>query len=272
MPELPEVETTLRGLSPHLQNNKITQVVVHCRKLRWPIPVEFESRLIHQTIRHLSRRGKYMLLYLEHDVLLIHLGMSGRLCILTQPKCLEKHDHVDIILADHKILRYTDPRRFGAMLLTSEPPMQHPLLRHLGLEPLSSDFTADYLLQYVRNRRVAIKSLLMDSKMIVGVGNIYAAEALFLAHIHPAMPAGKLTKIQAKRLVNCVQQVLSKAITQGGTTFRDFMNSEGKPGYFAQQLKVYGRGGKPCVECGTILVSCLLGQRTSVYCPNCQTM
>ncbi len=272
MPELPEVETTLRGLSPYLQGNTIVQVSVYCRKLRWPIPIEFESRLLQQPIQKLSRRGKYMLFYLKHDVLLIHLGMSGRLHLLTHPKHLEKHDHVEITFADNMVLRYNDPRRFGAMLLTSKPPMYHPLLSHLGVEPLSSEFRSEYLLQSLKNKSASIKSSLMDSKIVVGIGNIYAAESLFLAGIHPAMPAKQLTKTQAEELVKCVQNVLLKAIEKGGTTLKDFLNSEGKPGYFAQQLNVYGRGGKPCLKCQTMLVSCLLGQRSTVYCPICQAM
>lgn len=270
MPELPEVETTLCGLIPHLKGNQIIDIRVRCRKLRWPIADDFETRLMNQRIQRLSRRGKYMLLYLEHDTLLIHLGMSGRLYLLTHHKPAGPHDHVDIFFADHKILRFTDPRRFGMMLLTADCPKQHPRLKDLGVEPLSADFTLDYLFAAVQGRRAAIKPLLMNSKIVVGVGNIYAAEALFLAGIHPVTPAKNLDKSQLNALVASIRHVLTMAIESGGTTLKDFVNSEGKPGYFSQKLNVYGRGGEACLQCGTILVSCILAQRSTVYCPNCQ--
>lgn len=271
MPELPEVETTLRGLSPHIDGQQIVNVVARRRQLRWPLPEHFEKRLLHQTIEKLSRRGKYLLFQLQQETLMIHLGMSGRLCLIAEDRPLGPHDHVDIIFSNHQILRYTDPRRFGAMLLATDP-SEHRLLKHLGVEPLSSYLTTDYLLSGAKNRRMAIKSLLMNSQFIVGIGNIYAAEILFLAGIHPMMPAHALTSHQAERLIECIQQVLAKAIAQGGTTLKDFVNSEGKPGYFSQQLNVYGRAGQACYQCGQSLQLITLGQRSTVFCHHCQIL
>ncbi len=269
MPELPEVETTLRGLRPYIDRQSIVNVVARRRQLRWPIPDDFEKRLLNQTIESLSRRGKYLLLQLQQETLMIHLGMSGRLCLMTEASLIGPHDHIDIAFSNHQILRYTDPRRFGAMLLTACP-NEHPLLKSLGVEPLSTDLTTDYLLNCTKNRRMAIKSLLMNSHFIVGIGNIYAAEILFLAGIHPMMPAHALIPIQAARLIEYIQQVLAKAIAQGGTTLKDFVNSEGKPGYFSQQLNVYGRAGQACYQCGQSLQQITLGQRSTVFCHHCQ--
>lgn len=270
MPELPEVETTLRGIEPYIKGVSIHHVSVRSRKLRWPIPENFEELITHQTVQHLSRRGKYLCLHLDNNIILIHLGMSGRLSILSEDKPVQRHDHVDIGFANQYIVRYTDPRRFGAILLAS-PDQTHPLLEHLGVEPLSLEFTSDYLLHQAKHRTMAIKPFLMNNKIVVGIGNIYATEALFLAKIHPSMPTKFLTRKQAERLIPIIQEVLSKAISQGGTTLKDFLNSEGKPGYFAQQLMAYGRSGLPCVLCKTVLQSCVLGQRTTVFCPQCQS-
>lgn len=270
MPELPEVETIRRGLLPHILGATIDSVVVRCPRLRWPIPDKLDKRLARQTVLDVSRRGKYLLMHLTSSTLIIHLGMSGRLCLLTEHQPPKKHDHVDICFTNQWVLRYTDPRRFGAILLTYDSVKEHPLLQLLGIEPLTELFTADYLLQRAIYRRVAIKPFIMDSKIVAGVGNIYANEALFLAGIHPKTPAGLLTKIQVTRLVETIKQVLTFAIAQGGTTLKDFVNSEGEPGYFSQQLNVYGRGGLPCVTCKKTLQSCLLGQRSTVYCKHCQ--
>lgn len=272
MPELPEVETTRRGIEPHIQGNAIERVEVRCPRLRWPIPDDLNQQLAGQTVQHVTRRGKYLLLGLDVGTLMIHLGMSGRLCFLSHAEPPQKHDHVDIIFKNQAILRYTDPRRFGAILLTRDNPEEHVLLKKLGVEPLTEQLTADYLLQRAKNRRVAIKPLIMDSQIVVGVGNIYAAEALFLAGIHPKMPASHLAYDQSVRLVVAIKQVLAEAITQGGTTLKDFLNSDGRPGYFAQKLHVYGRGGLPCVRCKKILESCVLGQRSTVYCAACQPL
>lgn len=272
MPELPEVETVMRGLSPHVQGACIQRVRLRCSRLRWPIPDDLDTLLSGHCVQRLWRRGKYLLFELDHGTLIIHLGMSGRLCLVREDTPIQKHDHVDIILADQSCLRYADPRRFGAILWTSSAPMQHPLLHLLGVEPLTESFTAEYLMQKAANRRRAIKPLLMDSHVVVGIGNIYAAEALFLVGIHPAMPAGMLTLVQAQRLVSACKQVLNHAIDEGGTTLKDFVNGLGTPGYFSQKLNVYGRDGLPCVQCHRPLVFCLLGQRRSVFCEHCQRM
>jgi len=270
MPELPEVETVLRGLKPHIEGATIAAVSIRVPQLRWPIPA-LNTLLAQQKIYKISRRGKYLLVCLETGTLLIHLGMSGRLCLLTEYQAPQRHDHVDIIFTNDKILRYTDPRRFGAMLWTAEDPSSHPLLKNLGAEPLTDDWNSDYLLQIANHRRVAIKPFIMDSQRVVGIGNIYAAESLFLAGIHPAMPAGCITKNQASRLISATKEVLMLAIQQGGTTLKDFVNSQGAPGYFSQKLRVYGRAGLPCVRCEKILESSQLGQRSTVFCVHCQS-
>ncbi len=268
MPELPEVETTRLGIMPHLCGVKINSAIIRTDKLRWPIPNDFTTQVAHQTIQDISRRAKYLCIHLEKNMILIHLGMSGRLSLLTEKKAPERHDHVDIILDNGKILRYTDPRRFGTILLSKDD--QHPLLLNLGVEPLHNIFTADYLFNKSKSCKIAIKPFLMNHKIVVGIGNIYATEALFLAKIHPSRPAYTLTPLEADVLVETIKTVLKKAIEQGGTTLKDFLNSAGKPGYFVQQLKAYGRAGQPCLNCETSLQSCILGQRSTVFCPTCQ--
>ena len=270
MPELPEVETIMNGLKPHLEGAIIQSVVVRHHQLRWPIPTALQKNLNLRRIGPLSRRGKYLLMPTDKGTLIIHLGMSGSLRIVTRSAQLNPHDHVDIILSDDKILRYTDPRRFGALLWTTEDPNNHTLLKSLGIEPLDADFTARYLMQRAHARRVPIKSFIMNSKIVVGIGNIYAAEALFLAGIHPLTQAGLLTQRQCQQLVNAIKQVLQSAIKQGGTTIKDFVNSEGNPGYFAQKLSVYGRAGLPCFRCQNPLQQLKLGARSTVFCTNCQ--
>lgn len=272
MPELPEVETTMQGLKPYLEGRTIEAVVLRQTQLRWPIPALLEQHLVQRTIGSLSRRAKYLLIPVHPGTLIIHLGMSGSLQIVTRDTAPRRHDHVDIIFSATHLLRYTDPRRFGAILWTDDAVNLHPLLKSLGPEPLGPDFTADYLKRAAANRRIAIKSLIMDSHVVVGVGNIYAAEALFLANIHPLSRAGLLTKQHCLRLVEAIQFVLRRAIKQGGTTLKDFVNSEGKPGYFAQELQVYGRGGLPCRQCATALVSIKLAQRSTVFCKQCQVL
>lgn len=272
MPELPEVETVVRGLQPHLTRKIIQNVIVRCEQLRWPIPSNLKRVLKQQRINCISRRGKYLLMHFDSGTLIIHLGMSGKLCLLTEPQSLKAHDHVDIIFSDQLILRYTDPRRFGAILWTTEPPLQHFLLEKLGPEPLESGFTAEYLYQTTRARRAAIKMVIMNHHIVVGVGNIYATEVLFLASIHPATPANQIALEQCQLLVKLIKQVLKNAIKKGGTTLKDFVNSAGRPGYFSQQLKMYGQEGKPCVNCSSIVRSMLLGQRSSAFCPSCQKL
>lgn len=272
MPELPEVETTLRGLSPYLENCIIQDVIIRKAQLRWPIPLDLSVRINQQTIHSLSQRGKYLLIHLDKNSLIIHLGMSGNLQIVEQSQLPKLHDHVDFLLSSNKILRYQDPRRFGSILLTeqNQNPLEHPLLNSLGLEPLSEQFHGNYLKKVAKKRRVPIKSFIMNSKIVTGVGNIYAAEALFLSRIHPLTEAGRLTQPQCDRLAIAIKDILQAAILQGGTTLKDFVNSEGKPGYFSQKLFVYGRADLPCLLCDTPLLSIKLGQRSTVFCPKCQ--
>ncbi len=270
MPELPEVETTLWGIYPHIQAQRIKDVIIRHPRLRWPIPHQIGSKLIGNKIEQIQRRAKYLLLTVGKGTLIIHLGMSGRLRILTKSIPPQKHDHIDIVFSNHKILRFTDPRRFGAFLWTEQAIHLHSLLKNLGPEPLEKSFTSRYLLQQAQDRKIPIKSFIMDNKIVVGVGNIYAAEALFLAKINPLKPVKNITLIEFTRLVTAIKKILRLAIKQGGTTVKDFVNSEGKPGYFSQYLKVYGRAGMPCVSCQTILQSVRIGQRSTVYCGRCQ--
>lgn len=270
MPELPEVETTCRGIAPHITGQTVKSVVIRQSKLRWPIPAGLKKDLTGQRIEHISRRGKYLFLHATVGTVIIHLGMSGSLRIVSKQDAAKKHDHVDIILNNGCILRLHDPRRFGAVLWTRRSPLQHKLIRDLGPEPLSDDFNVDTLFQRSRKRQLAIKHFIMDSKIVVGVGNIYASEALFRAGIRPSTAAGRVSRARYQQLASTIKAVLSEAIKQGGTTLRDFTNSEGKPGYFQQKLQVYGREGQPCITCGTIIKRVQQGQRATYYCSHCQ--
>lgn len=270
MPELPEVETTLRGIIPHILHHRIKKVITRQHQLRWKIPLNIQTFLINKTFVHAERRGKYILLKTRHGGVIIHLGMSGHLKILTKNQPPKKHDHVDIIFSNKIILRFTDPRRFGAFLWSEGEPSNHPLLKNLGVEPLSKKFSALYLLSQTQNKKVSIKSLIMNSKIVTGIGNIYAAEALFEAGIHPETPAKSLTKEHLHLLVKSIKNILKRAIKKGGTTLKDFSDSSGKPGYFSHQLKVYGRAGLSCTKCHTTLQTLKIGQRSTVYCKNCQ--
>ena len=276
MPELPEVETTLRGLSPHLSGQRIKQVIVRNPHLRWPIPEHLAEILRKQTIRSLHRRAKYLLLQCDSGTLILHLGMSGSLRILPAHTPAEKHDHFDLLLENGTLMRLRDPRRFGAVLWHPEPTenqrdiAQHPLLAKLGPEPLLEDFHAQYLYTATRKRSAAIKQVIMDSHVVVGVGNIYASESLFHAGIRPQLHAGKLSLPRCARLVQTIRDTLSASIAQGGSTLRDFTDSNGKPGYFQQNYSVYGRTGEPCRVCGTAIKQIVQGQRSTFYCPNCQ--
>lgn len=269
MPELPEVETTLRGIQPHLLNQRVSRVIVRDSRLRWPIPPEV-CKAEGQNFISLDRRGKYLLLGLDHGGLIIHLGMSGSLRILERASSPDKHDHVDVVLENGVCLRFNDPRRFGAFLWVEGPMLAHDLLKDLGPEPLTAAFTADYLFERSRDRRVAIKNFIMNGHVVVGVGNIYASEALYMAGIHPQRAAGRVSKQRYAGLVDAIRDVLSRAIKQGGTTLRDFVNSEGAPGYFAQELLVYDRAGSDCFQCGAKIRQKVIGQRSSYYCPACQ--
>lgn len=270
MPELPEVETTRRGIEPHLQGRRIARVIVRQPRLRWPVPADLPALLAGQRVERVERRGKYLLIQFEHGTLILHLGMSGSLRIVVTGAVVGKHDHVDFELDSGSTLRLTDPRRFGAVLWQASAAGEHELLASLGPEPLTDAFDGDYLWQRSRGRSAPVKAFLMDSHIVVGVGNIYANEALFATGIHPARQAGRISQARYERLVAEVKRVLARSIVQGGTTLRDFVGGDGKPGYFRQQLLVYGRGGEPCRQCQGVLTEVRLGQRSTVYCRHCQ--
>lgn len=275
MPELPEVETTLRGIRPHLEGRRIVRLVVREPRLRQPIPSEMPERVAGQSIRSLRRRSKYLLIELEHGSLLVHLGMSGSLRLASPDSPPRTHDHLDLVLSDGGILRFHDPRRFGIFLWIPQSPeialVEHPRLCRLGPEPLDDDFDGEHLYRSSRSRRVAVKSFIMDAAVVVGVGNIYANEALFQAFIHPAHPCNQLEPWHYTALASAIRRLLAAAIELGGTTLRDFVNESGQPGYFAQWLNVYGRAGEPCRLCGQSIEQQRIGQRSSFYCPSCQT-
>lgn len=274
MPELPEVETTRRGIEPWLQGAVLTSVDIRQPSLRWPVDVEAIQALQGLPVLELGRRGKYILVRFETGTAIWHLGMSGSLRLVETGCEPRLHDHIDWQLDNGKTLRYHDPRRFGALLW--QPVGAEPLsqLQVLGPEPLDpeqdSGLTAEYLFRRSRGKSQAVKTYIMDSAVVVGVGNIYANESLFMAGIRPTLAAGKISKVRYQRLLDCIREVLARAVEQGGTTLRDFVNSDGKPGYFAQQLQVYGRGGESCVTCERPLQEIRLGQRTTVFCSHCQ--
>lgn len=269
MPELPEVETTCRGITPYLVGQRVQRLVVREPRLRWPVPEDLSQRVSGQPVLSVERRARYLLIRLPTGYVIIHLGMSGSLRLVEASSVAGKHDHIDLQLDSGWTLRYTDPRRFGAWLWT-ESPETHPLLATLGPEPLSNAFNGSVLFQAARRRRVAIKPFIMDNHVVVGVGNIYANEALFAAGIDPRRPAQSLSEAECHRLALCIQSVLQQAIAAGGTTLRDFTHSDGRPGYFQQALQVYGRAGQACLRCGQPLIEWRLGQRSSVYCAHCQ--
>jgi formamidopyrimidine-DNA glycosylase len=270
MPELPEVETTRRGLAPYLSGNRIARIIVRQPSLRWPIPREIIT-LQEQPVIDWQRRAKYLLLQTPAGAIISHLGMSGSMRIARPDSEWRLHDHVEWQLADGQAVRFHDPRRFGCMLWqAADAAKLHPLLASLGPEPLSDDFDGDWLWQHSRGRRSAVKSFIMDAGIVVGVGNIYAAEALFAAGIHPQRAAGRVSRQRYQSLAEAIKQVLAAAIEMGGTTLRDFSGSGGEPGYFVQNLKVYGRDGKMCRQCASIIKNRRIGQRSSYYCPRCQ--
>ena len=270
MPELPEVETTLRGIEPHILNRQITSISVRNPSLRWPVPVNsLKDNLVSNSFLSIRRRGKYLILESLKGFVLIHLGMSGCLRIFDNNSAPEKHDHIDVCFDDNSILRYTDPRRFGSFLWT-EDPESHVLINKLGPEPLGNEFSGTHLFKKSRKKKMPVKNLIMDSQVVVGVGNIYASEALFLAGIRPKKNAGKVSYDQYESLASEIRNLLNKSIEKGGTTLRDFVGGDNKPGYFKQQLNVYGRSGEECKVCRSILKNLKIGQRGSVYCPKCQ--
>ncbi len=270
MPELPEVETSRCGIEPHLLNKKITGVIIRQHKLRWPIPKNLPTLATGKKILAVSRRAKYIYLQLENGNIIIHLGMSGSLRICTKKTPPEKHDHIDIIVTGNTVLRLRDPRKFGCVLWTASDINQHKLIKPLGPEPLEPDFDTDYLKSKASNRSCSIKSLIMNSHIVVGVGNIYASEALFRAGINPKVKAGKISRPRLQKLVDAIKQTLSEAIKAGGTTLRDFTASDGQPGYFAQKLLVYGREDEACTQCGAAIKQFSQQARSTFYCSNCQ--
>ncbi len=271
MPELPEVETTRQGISPHVLGRTVVAAVVRETRLRWPVPADLERLLSGRTVAAITRRGKYLLINFDAGTLILHLGMSGSLRLVDSRTAPQRHDHVDLILDDGRRLRLRDPRRFGSLHWVEGDPLQHPLLASLGPEPLGAAFNGQWLYARSRGRRVAVKSYLMDGVVVVGVGNIYANEALFMAGIHPLRPAGRISRARYGRLAEAVKEVLQDAVSQGGTTLRDFVGSDGAPGYFSQRLRVYGREAMPCEVCGHLLRQRRIGQRSTYFCPRCQT-
>lgn len=269
MPELPEVEVTRMGIEPHIKQQKVSQITIRNGRLRWPIPDEIND-LVGQTVLQVERRAKYLLIKSATGTAILHLGMSGKLCVVPKDTPIQKHDHVDIGFINDMILRFNDPRRFGAVLWQAINAPEHSVLSHLGPEPFDPIFTADYLYQRSRDKKSSIKQFVMDNKIVVGVGNIYANEALFKAGIHPKRAAGNIAKKRYEILVPIIIDTLKRAIEQGGTTLKDFAQADGKPGYFAQELQVYGRKGQPCVSCETPLTEIRLGQRSTVFCHHCQ--
>lgn len=270
MPELPEVETTRRGLEPHLKGRDIVSVVVRQRQLRWPVPGGLPGKLERARILELGRRAKYLLIHTSRGTLIVHLGMSGSLQIVPQSRPLIPHDHLDIGIAGEHCLRFNDPRRFGSVHFTRSGWKDFWLLKGLGPEPLTDAFSGSYLASRCRGRRAAIKTVIMNANVVVGVGNIYASEALFRSGIHPGRAAGRIALPRLEALTQAIKAVLGEAIEQGGTTLRDFTSGEGRPGYFQQRLRVYGREDEPCLNCGQPIRMRRTGQRATYYCPACQ--
>lgn len=269
MPELPEVETTRRGLAPLAEGRRIQAINIRQRSLRWPIP-EAVNSATGQMVLAMSRRAKWLIWQLEQGHLLWHLGMSGSFRGWEQAPPPGPHDHVDIQIEGGHLIRYTDPRRFGALLWAADDPLNHPRLARLGPEPFDPAFTGRYLWQASRGRRSAVKSFIMDNAIVVGVGNIYACESLFEAGIHPRRPAGRISLARYQRLAEAIVQILGRAIEVGGTSLRDFTVGDGTPGYFGQSLKVYGREGQPCPSCGAPVRRMIIGQRSTFFCVHCQ--
>jgi len=269
MPELPEVETTLRGVAPYLLGRRIVDVDVRERRLRWPVPKEIDA-LVGVTVKGASRRAKYLLFDVGRGTVILHLGMSGSLRVSDPDVEWRKHDQLGLRIDSGKELRFHDPRRFGCVLFCKGDPAKHKLIRDLGPEPFAEEFDANYLSAQAKGKKVAIKQLVMNSHVVVGVGNIYACEALFMAGIHPSRAAGRIGRVRLARLVAAIKEVLGQSIEQGGTTLRDFLREDGEPGYFKQSLRVYDREGEPCRECGATVKRIVQTGRSTFYCPKCQ--
>ncbi|MDH4055850.1 MAG: bifunctional DNA-formamidopyrimidine glycosylase/DNA-(apurinic or apyrimidinic site) lyase [Gammaproteobacteria bacterium] len=270
MPELPEVETSRRGIEPHILDTRVTRIIIRNRRLRWPVSKTLDRELPGNTITSVTRRAKYLLINTSSGTAILHLGMSGSVFVVDHGTPAGVHDHVDIDFDSGKTLRFRDPRRFGS-LHWSTTPLKHKLLVSLGPEPLDDEFNAIYLWQRSRGRRVSIKQFIMNAAIVVGVGNIYASEALFMAGIHPRRAAGRVALPRYELLVAAIRNVLSSAIRAGGTTLRDFYGGDGEAGYFRQQLEAYGREGEACRRCNTPISAIVQGQRSTFYCKNCQT-
>lgn len=272
MPELPEVEVVRRGITPHVEGRRVTGATVRNPGLRWPVPLDLGQKLGGLSIGKITRRAKYLLFGTDKGTLIVHLGMSGslRLVPATAAAPPEKHDHVDLVLDNGTVLRFRDPRRFGALLWETGDVTRHPLLAQLGPEPLTEAFSGDLLYRQTRGRSASIKQVLMNSRIVAGIGNIYANEALFHAGIHPMTAAGRIGATRYEKLARAIKETLNRAIEAGGSSLRDFVNSEGNPGYFQQQYWVYGRTGQPCRKCGTPITQIRQGQRSSFYCSRCQ--
>ena len=270
MPELPEVESTRRDLEREVVGCTIAHVEVRDRRLRWPVPVDLPRKLTGRAIRSVGRRAKYLLMEVGNGTALVHLGMSGSLRLFDAPAIPRRHDHIEIILHDGRCVRYHDPRRFGCWLWTECDPLRHRLLVHLGPEPLESEFDGAWLHARLRGRTAPIKNLLMNSRIVAGVGNIYANEALYVAGIDPRRAGGRISRRRINRLVGAVRQVLNVAVEAGGTTLRDYARTDGTQGEFAGRLSTYGRHGEPCPRCATPIAKTILGQRTTWYCRRCQ--
>lgn len=270
MPELPEVETSRRGIAPHIEDQTIVNVVIRERRLRWPISRAVDAELPGATVTSVGRRAKYLLINTTQGTAILHLGMSGHVYVVDAGTPASVHDHVDLEFSSGKALRLTDPRRFGS-LHWSEDPLRHELLRSLGPEPLSDEFSGHYLWTRSRGRRVTVKQFIMNAHIVVGVGNIYASESLFMSGIHPKRAAGRIALPRYERLANAIKDVLERAIRAGGTTLRDFYGGDGEAGYFRQQLDVYDREDEPCRNCKTPITTIVQGQRSTYYCKRCQT-
>ena len=270
MPELPEVETTRRGLEPHVTGQTILRLTVHDHRLRWPVDARLPELLAGQRVESVDRRAKYLLLRLTRGTVLWHLGMSGSLRIVPSNLPVASHDHIDLALASGQTVRFNDPRRFGSVLYVTGDPQRHKLLAKLAPEPFDAAFDAQYLWHKSRRRKVSVKQLIMNGQVVTGVGNIYASEVLFQSGIRPRRQSRSLKREEAARLVAAIRKVLRQAIRVGGTTLRDYVDPEGNPGYFRQKLFVYERDEEPCRHCATFIRTFTQGQRSTYYCPTCQ--
>ena len=269
MPELPEVETTKRGLEPHIVGKQVLSVQIYQKQLRWEIPSHLPTTIKGEFIKKISRRAKYILIKFSNGTLIMQLGMSGSISVVPSGEALKKHHHFELILDNRTSMRFHDPRRFGSILWQKNNE-QLSLFKNIGPEPLSNEFNVNTLYLSSKGRKKNIKAFIMDSSIVVGVGNIYASESLFLAGISPKRVAGKTSKKRYQALTQCIKQILTEAINNGGTTLNDFSNIDGEPGYFSQVLSVYGRNDMSCYQCNGTIKRIVQNQRASYYCPRCQ--